>query len=124
MLGWGLEERQVCGKIWKPVTPLTSDGKHRALLGSPPTYQGGWDLGLDIAEAMAPRIPYALCVVGGRNIFFYTSENTSSVMAGLKRDQEEAENPNSEDGEGVAMATRSNILFSSLMMGIIHVWGD
>jgi hypothetical protein len=48
----------------------------------------------------------------------YTSKNISSATAGFKRSQEEAEHHNSEDGEGVAMATRSNILSSSLMKGV------
>lgn len=46
---------------------------------------------------MDPMIQCALCVVGGSSSLPYTSENISSVMAGLESSHEEAEHHNSED---------------------------
>lgn len=77
------------------------------LLGLPPTCLGGSDLGLDMAEAVSqvdPRIRYALCAVGISSRFIHTPQNISSVMAELKRSQEEAKHHNSEDGGSIAMA--------------------
>lgn len=112
--------------MWGSRTLFISCGKLGALLGLPLTRLSGPDLGLDMAEAVCPRwtlgpsVPYVLweSVAGSIN----TPLKISSVMAELKSSQEEAKHHNSEDGGSVAMATRSNILSSSLMrMGLRKV---